>query len=431
MDCIDLQKATSGILFPLITLLYNTGIFFYGLVLRIAANWHPKAKQWVEGRKGLMVQYVKACDPNVKKIWMHCPSLGEFEQGRPVIEALKKLYPNYPVVLTFFSPSGYENQKNYTGAEHVFYLPEDSAAHAHELVRVVNPALALFVKYDFWLHYLQTLQSSDCTTLLISGIFRPDQHFFGSFPQLGKRMLNSFDHLFVQNQESLDLLQQAGYSNATLSGDTRFDRVKMLAEQAEALPLIEQFAGNRFTVVCGSTWPADEKHLFPVINQHSDVRWIIAPHEITEKHLADIESQLRVSSVRLSQTSEEEIKSFAVLIIDNIGLLSRIYRYGKLAYVGGGFGKSIHNILEAAAWGVPTLFGPRHEKFDEAHALIHRGGAFVVNSTLDIDLFLKKMRSDHAEFNRAQAAARDYVMENAGATPIITRWISSHWPISK
>lgn len=379
----------------------------------------------------MLQQISEKCNPKVEKIWMHCPSLGEFEQGRPVIEALRKEYPHYPIVITFFSPSGFEVQQNFPGADYVFYLPEDTFANARAFVHAVNPRIALFVKYDFWLHYLKALRNARCSTLLVSGIFRSNQHFFGMFPQLGQAMLQCFDHFFVQNEESVRLLQNAGYDNVTLSGDSRFDRVKLLAEKAETLPIVEQFCRNHFTVVAGSTWPADEALLFPVINQKEGKKWIIAPHEIGEDHLKSIERKLGVSSVRYSQASHSNLEKAQVLIIDNIGLLSRMYRYASIAYIGGGFGKSIHNILEAATWGVPLMFGPRHEKFEEALELILLGVAREVNRTADIDRYISEYANNRNQLQQVANESQKYVAEKVGATTKILTWIESNKVLAK
>lgn len=403
---------------------YSVGIFFYGLAIRTAALWNPKAKAWVAGRKGVLDRIERALASTGPTIWMHCPSLGEFEQGRPLLEELRKQYPQKPIVLTFFSPSGYENQKNYAGADHIFYLPEDTRQNATRFVKAINPELAIFVKYDFWLNYLKTLRSSGVKALLVSGIFRENQHFFGSFPALGREMLRCFDHFFVQDSASENLLAQAGFQNVTVSGDTRFDRVISLAGKHEPLALIPDFAADKFTIVAGSTWPADEALLYPLIHQPElDIQWIIAPHELAEKHLQQIESKLQVPHIRYSQAEQEDLSDFKVLIIDNIGLLSRIYQYAHISYIGGGFGKSIHNILEAAVWGSPVIFGPRHEKFKEAHALLKLGGACTVKDFKSLESIVKTWCNDESQREWAGQSARKYILSEAGATKKITRWI--------
>lgn len=355
---------------------------------------------------------------------MHCPSLGEFEQGRPLLERLRKTFPDYEFILTFFSPSGYENQKNYQGADRIYYLPDDTPGNAKRVIKALRPEVAIFVKYDFWLNYLKELKSSGTVTILASGIFRKEQHFFGSFPQIGRNMLACFDHFFVQDQKSLDLLQNTGYDNVTKSGDTRFDRVKALAERSEPVELVNKFSGDHFTVVAGSTWPEDEKILIPMINDpNRNVKWVIAPHELSEKHITQLERSLKVATIRYSNADGQDLDGYRVLIIDNIGLLSRIYQYGQVAYVGGGFGKSIHNILESAAWGTPIIFGPRHEKFAEAHALLENGGAQTVDSPQSLESAFDRWHKHPNELEQASLAAKNYVDENAGGTDIISGWL--------
>lgn len=406
--------------------LYSVGIFFYGLAIRIAAWWNPKAKSWVKGRQGILPEIEHSLAQTGPTLWMHCPSLGEFEQGRPLLEALRRQYPNKPIVLTFFSPSGYQNQKNYTGADYIFYLPEDTRQNAERFVNAINPELALFVKYDFWLHYLKTLRKQNIKTLLVSGIFRDNQHFFGRFSALGIQMLGCFDHFFVQDNKSKELLSQIGFKHVTVSGDTRFDRVISLTEKSEPVPLLPEFSGDQFTVVAGSTWPADEALLFPLIHQADlKVRWVIAPHELAEKHLQQIESKLRVPCIRYSEAASKDLSDYKVLIIDNIGLLSRIYQYAHISYIGGGFGKSIHNVLEAAVWGSPVIFGPRHEKFKEAQSLLKLGGACTVNDQKSVESAIKTWRNDEAQRQWAGKTARQHILSEAGATEKIMAWIKN------
>lgn len=411
-------------------LLYDTGILFYGWAIRIAALWNPKAASWTKGRRGLLKSIESDCDSKHQHIWIHCPSLGEFEQGRPILERLRKKYPELEIVLTFYSPSGYEVQKDYPEAKHVFFLPLDTPQNAKRFVRAINPVLAIFVKYDFWLNYLRALHQHDTTTILASGIFRPNQHFFGRFPQLGLRMLRGFDHFFVQDIQSQKLLDRAGFENVTLSGDTRFDRVCELARRAAPVEKVDLFSKDSYTVVAGSTWPGDEVFLFPLVNDPQfDIKWVIAPHEISEQHLKQIEDQLTVPSVRYSNASNEDLAKSAVLLIDNIGLLSLIYQYGKFAYVGGGFGKSIHNILEAAAWGAPVIFGPRHEKFKEAHDLLQNGGAVQVRNEADLKRIIDQWYGQPDALKAAGSMAKVYVHENAGASESIVDWVQSHLSI--
>lgn len=406
------------------SVIYNVGILSYGLMLRIAALWNSKASKWVSGRKGLVSRIESETVSEKPRIWMHCPSLGEFEQGRPLLEELRKTFPDYEIILTFFSPSGFENQKNYPGADRIYYLPDDTPGNAKRVIKALCPEVAIFVKYDFWLNYLKELKSNGTITILASGIFRKEQHFFGSFPQIGRKMLTCFDHFFVQDQKSLDLLQKTGYDNVTKSGDTRFDRVKALADHAESVEIVKEFSNDHFTVVAGSTWPADEKILIPLINDtNRDVKWVLAPHELSEKHFSQLERSLNIATIRYSNADGKDLDGYRVLIVDNIGLLSRIYQYGRIAYVGGGFGKSIHNILESAAWGTPIIFGPRHEKFAEAHALLENGGAQTVDSKQSLESAFDRWHKHSSELEQASHSAVNYVNENAGGTDIISTWL--------
>lgn len=405
-------------------LLYDLLVKTYALAIRLSALWNPKAKRWIDGRKNLVEQIESLLDPKEKKIWMHCPSLGEFEQGRTLLEALRTQFPETKILITFFSPSGYEVQKNYPMADHIFYLPIDSRSNARRMVQAINPALAIFIKYDFWLHYLEELKKKESTTILISGIFRPNQHFFGSFPAIGRKMLNSFSHFFVQNEQSLQLLKNAGYNNVTKSGDTRIDRVMSLVRRAEPLEKVEEFTAGQFSVVAGSTWPADEKILFPLVNDTTfPVKWIIAPHEISETHLQQIEAQIQKPILRYSRVNEEHPSDFDVLIIDNIGMLSRLYFYADLAYIGGGFGRSIHNILEPAAWGTPILFGPKHHKFAEAQAMISTGAAVSIQNEERLREAFENWYSNKKALGNASEEALKYISENSGATDLVVRWI--------
>lgn len=405
-------------------LIYRFVLFFYYCAAQLAALSNQKAKQWVNGRKGLLLRVEKTLDAGAEKIWIHCPSLGEFEQGRPVIENLRKSFPGVQIVLTFYSPSGFEVRKNYEGADYVFYLPADSPENARRWIKAVNPALAIFVKYDFWLYYLEALRKHGTTTILLSGIFRENQHFFGSFPQLGKAMLNCFDHFFVQNKTSEALLRKAGYHAVTLSGDTRFDRVSQLVKDPEDVLFAQTFKGDGKLVFAGSTWPADIQRLLPVIHQSpEEYKWIIAPHEISDESLRKTEKQIKLSTVRLSEASDELLKSSRVLIVDEIGLLSKLYRYGDMAYVGGGFGKSIHNLLEPAAWGIPVVFGPEHQKFAEAKDLADLGGGFPVTDGDTLERTFKQLIENETLREKSGEICATYVMQNSGATRCVMQWL--------
>jgi len=406
--------------------LYNLGIGLYKLSVQIAAFGNPKAKLWIDGRKNLLLRVEQSCKNINQSIWIHCPSLGEFEQGRPVIEALRKEYPHVPIVLTFFSPSGYEVRKNYDGADYVFYLPTDTSENAHRFATAIKPKLAIFVKYDFWLHHLTELKRRKCPTLLVSGIFRPNQHFFKPWSGIGKQMLNCFDHFFVQDDKSLQLLAGIGFSNVTISGDTRFDRVVALKNDTPEIELAKTFSANHFTIVAGSTWPKDEPGIANWINQNEDARLIIAPHQINEKGIQAIEKLFDCKSIRFSKVEDNKFYESRVLIIDNIGMLSGLYRYASVAYVGGGFGHGVHNTLEAAVWKVPVVFGPKHQKFKEAITLVKIGAAQVATAKDSIGAIFTRFKNDDSSRIEAGILAGQYVEQNTGATAKIINWIEQN-----
>jgi 3-deoxy-D-manno-octulosonic-acid transferase len=405
------------------TWLYNLGISFYSLAARIKALGNEKAKLWVEGRENLLPQIEDSCKNLFQSIWIHCPSLGEFEQGRPVLEALRQKHPDVPIVLTFFSPSGYEVRKNYAGADFVFYLPTDNRENAKSFITAIKPRLAVFVKYDFWLHHLAELKLRKCPTILVSGIFRPDQHFFKPWGGIGKKMLNCFDHFFVQDANSQQLLKSIGFNNVTISGDTRFDRVTALQKEASEIKLAKDFSKDFFTVIAGSTWPQDEIGLAAWINQHPDARLIIAPHQISESGIHALEKLFECPAVRFSKVPEVKSQS-RVLIIDNIGLLSSLYQYASVAYVGGGFGHGVHNTLEAAVWQVPIVFGPNHQKFKEARDLVSLGAAMVAAEPNIIGALFSQFKDDETSRLNAGITAKNYVEHNTGATVKIIGWIT-------
>jgi len=356
--------------------LYNLSVRMYVLLVRIAANFNPKAKQWIDGRKDLFNKLEKAVKDEENIVWFHSASLGEFEQGRPVIESYKEKYPDCKILLTFFSPSGYEVRKNYEGADFIFYLPPDFAGNAKRFMDIVNPKLAFFIKYEFWHHYLKELKKRNVPTYIFSTIFRSGQLFFKSYGSFHRRMLSAFTHLFVQNQESLELLKGIGMSNTTLTGDTRFDRVYSIATGSKSLPKVEDFSQDRPVLIAGSTWPKDEDSIIQYLNEsENNYKYIIAAHEVDESHINAITSKINKSWVRYTDASKQEINQAEVLVIDCIGILSSLYRYGTVAYIGGGFGRGIHNTLEAATFGLPIIFGPNYHKFQEAKDLIEIGAS--------------------------------------------------------
>jgi 3-deoxy-D-manno-octulosonic-acid transferase len=406
-------------------LLYNLSIFLLSSGVRLAGLFHPKARAFVTGRQGLFKKIEQSLSQNSSPvIWMHCASLGEFEQGRPIMEALKIEYPHYKIVLTFFSPSGYEIRKNYPGADFIFYLPWDTAANSKKLVDMIKPSLAVFVKYEFWYHYSKALKKRSIPLISISAIFRANQLFFKSWGSFSRKTLKNFTHFFVQNHESLQLLNSIGIRACTHSGDTRFDRVKTILHQGEPVAIAHQFKNDQKVFVIGSSWEEDLDVLIPFINENR-LKFIIAPHEIHENSITDLEKALRVRFIRYSQAQGKNLEDYSVLIIDNIGLLSRLYRYGEFAYIGGAYGKGLHNILEAACFGVPLLFGNKNfEKFQEAVDLINRGGAFAVADYSDLKEKFAMLNVPE-NFLLACEVTRQYVEENLGATQKIMHYFGT------
>ena len=416
---------------------YHVFLWVYRLGIGMIAPWNKKAKSWLEGRKGLFSRMQSELDntsgsEKYPTIWMHCSSLGEFEQGRPVIERLKIQSPHCRIIISFFSPSGYEARKNYKGADHIFYLPLDSKKNARTFIDLIKPDLVIWIKYDYWYYFLVELKKREIPTLLVSGVFRPGQPFFKWWGRLHRYMLECFTHLFVQTETSRQLLEGLGFTgNVSIGGDTRFDRVIEIAESRETLPAIETFCQGRTVIVAGSTWEEDEEELDHFANTHPDIRFIIAPHEIDEARLKEVEHLFR-NRIRYS----EWIKGAAlapgrqapnVLIIDNIGMLSRLYQYGTITYVGGGFGDDgVHNVLEAAVYGRPVVFGPVIEKYIEAVELVDCGGGIVIDSALEAESVFRRLLADEEEYRDVCQASRSYVYSKRGATDQIVNYISSH-----
>jgi 3-deoxy-D-manno-octulosonic-acid transferase len=415
--------------------LYDIFLFFYRIGVRILATWNPKARKWVEGRKGLFEKLKSEINQQPatsyqQLIWIHCASLGEFEQGRPIIEKLKSQNSKVKILLTFFSPSGYEVQKNYKGADWVYYLPLDSRENAKQFLDIVNPSLVIFVKYEFWFYYLDELKHRKIQTLLVSSIFLRKHPFFKWYGGLHKQMLSCFNHIFVQNEASKNLLASIGFTdNVSISGDTRFDRVIEIAERFEPIPIIESFIGDsKKVVVAGSTWPEDEEEMNHYANTYTDVKFIIAPHEIDEEHLLDIEKLFKYS-IRYSQlqaTSNQQPTTRNVLIIDNIGMLSRLYKYGTVTFVGGGFETDgVHNVLEAAVYGKPVIHGPVFESYAEAVELEAAGGSIIVDNALELEEELNDLFSDEKYLVSCSEAAKNYVYSKKGATERILEHLKS------
>lgn len=404
---------------------YTLLIAVYGMLAAITSVFSVKARKWVSGRRGWRSMITGFNKGEDRVLWIHCASLGEFEQGRPLIEEIKNNRPGWKVVLTFFSPSGYEVRKDYRYADLVMYLPSDLPLNVRYFLDHVDPDLVMIVKYEFWYNYLTELRRRKIPTYLVSGIFRPSQYFFRWYGWFTRNMFSVFSHIFLQDAESGKLLEGIGFRDYTVAGDTRFDRVSQIAGSAGELPEIEAFRAGERLFVAGSTWDDDEDIITRYINSRPEImKWIIVPHEIGPQHLARIEEKLTVPSVRYSTLSERS-GSERVLIIDNIGMLSSVYRYASLAAVGGGFGKGIHNILEAACWGVPVLFGPNHLKFREATDLIRAGGAFSFTGFGEFSTTVDNILGDDALYKKAGTVCKAYIAENTGATESVLSFIFS------
>lgn len=418
---------------------YNIFLFLYRVGIGIASLWNKKAKLWIDGRKNIFDRLGSELrTPNSKLIWFHCSSLGEFEQGRPVIESLRQRIPNSKFLVTFFSPSGFEIRKDYKGADWVFYLPLDSKTNAKAFFDIIKPSFVVFVKYDYWYYYLTECKKRSIPLLLVSGIFRQDQPFFKWYGNLHRQMLKCFTHFFVQDKESYDLLKSININEVTVAGDTRFDRVAEIAENFRPIAIAEQFCGRSPILVAGSTWPEDEETLLKAFTEtrDPDLKLIIAPHEVHDNHLANIKKlfpgALWFSNYNDSTPAPNEFawnmpaKASNVLIIDNIGMLSRLYHYATITYIGGGFNKGIHNTLEAAVYGKPVLFGPNYKKFKEAIELIEAGGAVCIKSSAELSAILQRFINNKTELELRSKNSFDFVNQNKGATEKILHYIEAN-----
>ena len=389
------------------SILYNISIQIHIIAIHIAALFNAKAKLWVKGRKAIFQKLAEAIKEDQDIVWFHCASLGEFEQGKPIIEGYKLKYPNHKILLTFFSPSGYEIRKNYDGVDWVFYLPSDTKKNAIQFLSIVNPIKVIFIKYEFWFNYMNELNKSNTPLYSVSSIFRKEQSFFKY--DFFANQLNNISHFFVQDQNSKELLKNIGITNCTVTGDTRFDSVIANTQNAISIPLIEEFSENKTTIICGSTWPKDEALLVKYIKENPNYNYIIAPHEM--KHINELKKQ--TNALLFSKADSTNISNSTVLIIDSIGILSNIYKYGDLAYIGGGFGSGIHNILEAVAYGLPVMFGPNYQKFKEANELIELGGAKEISNHSELETTILSF----IDFD--SSISKNYIKNNAGATEII------------
>ncbi len=412
-------------------MIYNIIMYLIQFGLSIGSLFNDKLKKMWQGERDAVRMIHEKLDPAAQYIWFHAASLGEFEQGRPLIEKIKADYPQYKILLTFYSPSGYEVRKNYDKADIITYLPVDTIANARRFLRAIHPVMAFFIKYEFWYNYLHILQHRGIPTYSVSSIFRPDQIFFKWYGRGYGRVLNCFTHFFVQNEESRRLLHTIGIDNTSVVGDTRFDRVLQIKQACKELPIVESFIhgykvdDKPMVFVAGSSWPPDEAIFLEYFNAHPEWKLIIAPHVIGEDHLKQIQSLVKGKKVvRYTQTNVEDVRNADVLIIDCFGLLSSIYHYGDISYVGGGFGVGIHNVLEAAVWDIPVIFGPNNKHFAEAQGLLKNGGGFEINSLPDfasrIDIFV----SEKKELKASGKAAGDFVASLSGASEKVLQNIS-------
>ena len=398
-------------------ILYDLGIRLYYLLILLVSPFNVKARQWIRGRKGLMKKIESTIDPALPLIWFHCSSLGEFEQGRPLIESIRKRDPGRNILLTFYSPSGYEIRKDYPGADFVFYLPLDTRRNAKRFFSMLNIEKAYFIKYEFWYHLLSLLKAQNIPTYLVSGIFRKDQVFFRFWGKWFRKILASFDHLFVQQQSSLDLLKSIGIQNVSLTGDTRFDRVRAIVQGIKKDPGFTAFTGSVPIIIAGSTWPQDEELLVRYINQTDrQLKWIIVPHEIHESGITRLAGQIHKKCQRYTSLIDCELPQTVVVIVDTIGILSSLYQYAKVAYIGGGFGKGIHNTLEAATFGLPVIFGPKYQKFQEAVDLVATEAAFSIHDYASFDSVLSNLLDDPLLLSDSGDSAKKLVLDNLGAT---------------
>ena len=437
--------------------MYNIAIYIYLIGVAIGSLFNKKIKKMWRGEREAVDLLKEKVDPTAKYVWFHAASLGEFEQGRPLIEQLRATHPEYKILLTFFSPSGYEVRKNYEGADIVCYLPLDTIRNARRFLRAVHPVMAFFIKYEFWYNYLHILRHRGVPVYSVSSIFRPGQVFFKWYGHNYAKVLHCITHFFVQNEVSLQLLKGIGIDEATVVGDTRFDRVLQIKEQAKKLPIVEAFKGINGkgdackddlsedackgalsedackdnlsengckgckVFVAGSSWQPDEDIFIRFFNDHPDWKLIIAPHVIGEDHLAYILDKLQMKAVRYTQATEQSAAEARCLIIDCFGLLSTIYRYGEIAYVGGGFGVGIHNVPEAAVWGVPVLFGPNNKRFLEAQDLLACKGSFEVTDYDSFNTIISRLISDDKFRHQCGEASANYVKSRSGATDIIMK----------
>lgn len=408
-------------------LLYTIGIYLYGFIARfIATFWNDqKVRQWVDGRKNLIHKIEEdLSEENSPVFWIHSASLGEFEQGRPLIEKLKAEKSEYKILVTFFSPSGYEIRKNYPLADYVFYLPEDTPSNARRFLTIVQPKAAVFIKYDYWYNYMYQMSLNKTPLIFISSIFRPSQAFFQFYGAWFLKHLDHVNHFFVQNEISKSLLEEVGINQVSISGDTRFDRVAQIAEQVDENELVRKFKNNQKLFLGGSTWPEDEKLISYIADKIPGLKILIAPHQIDEEHIRQIEGVFK-SSIRYSNAKQEDLEQAQIMIMNNMGMLSSLYQYADMAMIGGGFGAGIHNTLEAATFGMPIFIGPRYEKFQEAKDLISEGVIEVVTQEEDLFEEVSKFLNDEDIRLEISMLSKNYILKNKGATQQIFDYLFS------
>jgi len=405
---------------------YDIAIYLYALIVRIISPFHRKARKMIKGHKQTYNILRKKVDPNARYIWFHAASLGEFEQGRPLIEEIKRTHPEYKILLTFFSPSGYDVRKDYPLADIVCYMPFDKKRNVKKFLRLIQPEMAIFIKYEFWYNFINRLNKNNIPVYMVSAIFRPSQIFFKWYGKRMQKIFRFYKCICVQDENSKKLLQNIDIKHVEVCGDTRFDRVIEVREQAKKIPLAEAFAEkarreNEKILVAGSSWPKDEDIIIPYFNITADLKLIIAPHEIDEAHLKYIESILGRPHIRYSKAIQENVGDYDCLIIDSFGLLSSIYNYGQIAYVGGGFGVGIHNVLEAAVYDMPVIFGPNFKKSREASQLIEQGGGYSISKSESFNSLLVEFLQYDETLKSAGKHAGDYVRSNRGAVKKILR----------
>ena len=398
--------------------LYNIVMYSYGLCIAVVSLWSKKAKFWIDGRKGIFERLKASIDHDAPIIWIHVASLGEFEQGRPIIEKIRSEQPKYKVLLTFFSPSGYEIRKNYQGADNIFYLPLDTPSNARKFIDIVQPQMAIFVKYEFWMNYLKQLRVRKIDTYMVSAIFRRNSIFFHPIGGLWREAVRGFKAIFVQDAHSKELLKELKCTNVVVAGDTRFDRVAQIAAAAKRIEKVEQFKGASSLLVAGSTWDRDEELIVELANDNPTVKFIIAPHEMDDNRMAKIEQSANNGAARYTQADNEQLAKSQILILDTIGILSSVYGYADFAYIGGGFGVGIHNTLEAATFGLPIAFGPKYQKFKEACDMVSLGAATSITNYDELKEWFYPLNTESKYHSYVCQLSKEYTRKNQGATDI-------------